>query len=133
MSVKVSFRPRYTEAYKSYEGAAKRIVGYGLNEIRGVAVKGILAGNKTGITYTRGGVSHTASAAGEYPANDTGFLASNIHVRVSSTGLSGVVESRANYSAHLEFGTSKMAARPFMQPSAEEVKPKMRRKIRELF
>lgn len=133
MSAKVSVRPRYKGVLKNYEESAKKVVAYGLQEIRGIAVKGILAGNKTGRTYTRGGVTHTASAAGEYPASDTGFLASNIHVVRSTTGLSGAVESRANYSEFLEFGTSKMAARPFLQPSAEEVRPKIRRKIRELF
>lgn len=133
MTVKVSVRPRYKKVLEGYEKAAKGVVGYGLQEIRSVAVKGILAGNKSGVTYTRGGVTHTASAAGEYPANDTGFLASNIKVAAKPDGLSGAVESRANYSAYLEFGTSKMAARPFMQPSAEEVRPKIRRRIRELF
>lgn len=133
MSAKVSVRPRYKKVLKGYEENAKKIVGYGLQEIRGIAVKGILAGNKSGRTYTRGGVTHTASAAGEYPASDTGFLASNIHISRSPSGLSGAVESRANYSEALEFGTSKMAARPFLQPSAEEVRPKIRRKIRELF
>jgi HK97 gp10 family phage protein len=133
MSVKVSVRPRYKGVLKKYEQDAKKVVAYGLNEIRGIAVKGILAGNKTGQTYTRGGITHTASAAGEYPASDTGFLASNIHISRSPSGLSGAVESRAKYSEFLEFGTSKMAARPFLQPSAEEVRPKIRRKIRELF
>lgn len=133
MSAKVSVNPRYKQVLKGYEESAKKIVGYGLQEIRGIAVKGILAGNKSGRTYTRGGVTHTASAAGEYPASDTGFLASNIHVTVKPDRLSGAVESRANYSEFLEFGTSKMAARPFLQPSAEQVRPKIRRKIRELF
>ena len=41
--------------------------------------------------------------------------------------------SQAKYSSALEFGTSKMGARPFMQPSAEEVRPKIRRRARSLF
>ena len=133
MTVKVTHRPRYKGVLKNYEKSARMAVAYALQETRAIAVQGILAVNKSGTTYTRGGVSHTASAAGEYPANDTGYLASNINVQPSTTGLSGSVESGANYSAHLEFGTSKMAARPFMQPSAEQVRPKLRRKLRELF
>ena len=132
-SAKVTLRPRYDKVRADYQKNAQRIVAYGLQEIRSTAVKGILTGNKTGETYTRGGITHTASAAGEFPANDTGYLASNIHVVRSPTGMSGSVESRANYSAALEFGTSKMAARPFLQPSVEEVRPKVRRKIMELF
>jgi HK97 gp10 family phage protein len=133
MSVKVTHRPRYKGVLKNYEKSARKVVAYALQETRAIAVQGILSGNKSGATYTRGGASHTASAAGEYPANDTGYLASNINVQPSTTGLSGSVESRANYSAHLEFGTSKMAARPFMQPSAEQVRPKLRRRIKEFF
>ena len=48
MSAKVSVRPRYKKVLKGYEENAKKIVGYGLQEIRGIAVKGILAGNKSG-------------------------------------------------------------------------------------
>ena len=57
---------KYKEAIKGYEDKARRVVAYGLNEVRDIAVKGIAGGNKSGITYTRRGVSHTASAAGEY-------------------------------------------------------------------
>ena len=37
------------------------------------------------------------------------------------------VESKADYSIHLEFGTQNMKARPFMFPALEENKPKIRR------
>ena len=133
MTVRVTHKPRYKGALKKYADSGRKVVSYALQETRSIAVQGILAGNKTGTTYTRGNIRHTASAAGEYPANDTGYLASNIHAVPSKTGLSGAVESRAEYSIHLEFGTSKMAARPFMQPSADAVRPKLRRRIRELF
>ena len=46
--------------------------------------------------------------------------------------LGASVESNADYSAALEFGTSKMSARPFMQPALEENRPKIRRKLSEL-
>lgn len=133
MSVKVTLRPRYKNTLNDYEDKARRIIAYGLAEVHSTAIQGILSGNKTGAKYSRGGKTHTASAAGEYPANDTGYLASNIHINPSTTGLSGNVESKASYSAALEFGTSKMAARPFMQPSAESVRPKVSRRIKELF
>lgn len=125
--------PKYTQAVKGYENSARRIVAYALNETRNNAVKGILAGNKSGRVYTRRGVTHQASAVGEYPASDTGFLASNIHVVKDSNGLGGAVESRAEYSQFLEFGTTKMGARPFMQPSVEQVRPTLRRRLKELF
>lgn len=67
------------------------------------------------------GAGHVPSKPGEPPNEDTGTLRRNItvtqigplHVRVASN---------APYSAHLEFGTSKMAARPFMGPAARAKK-----------
>lgn len=75
-------------------------------------------------SITEGAVSgkgHVPSKPGEPPNEDTGTLRRNItvtqigplHVRVASN---------APYSAHLEFGTSKMAARPFMGPAARAKK-----------
>lgn len=79
------------------------------------------------VSITAGAVSgknHVPSAPGEPPNEDTGTLRRNIavtqvgplHVRVSSN---------APYSSHLEFGTSKMAARPFMGPAARKVRPQV--------
>lgn len=48
--------------------------------IRSEAVKSISRGSRTGITYSRGGISHTASARGEFPKTDTGELVTNITV-----------------------------------------------------
>jgi HK97 gp10 family phage protein len=70
------------------------------------------------------GKFHVPSAPGEPPNENTGTLRRNItvtqvgplHVRVASNAL---------YSSHLEFGTSKMAARPFMGPAARKVKPQV--------
>ena len=67
------------------------------------------------------GANHVPSAPGQPPNEDTGTLRRNItvtqigplHVRVASN---------APYSAFLEFGTSKMAARPFMGPAARAKK-----------
>ena len=45
---------------------------------QGYAQQSILRGAKTGRIYKRGKITHRASAPGEPPANDTGFLAQNI-------------------------------------------------------
>jgi hypothetical protein len=73
-----------------------------------------------GQTYTRGSVSHTASAPGEFPAIDTGTLMNDIHVEPRGA-LSRAIVTSVDYAPHLEFGTSKMAARPFMGPMAREL------------
>lgn len=61
---------------------------------------------------------HIPSKPGEPPNNDTGVLAGNIETNQIST-LVVEVSSNATYSRPLEFGTSKMAARPFMHPARD--------------
>ena len=76
--------------------------------------------------------SHRASAPNEPPASDTGFLVSQItmNVRQKTDGsVVGQIISAAPYSAHLEYGTTNMTERPFMQPALE----KNRRKIHSMF
>lgn len=52
---------------------------------------------------------------------DTGFLRRNIRADVAAvlTDLRATVVSGASYSSFVEFGTSRMAARPFLFPAAE--------------
>ena len=65
---------------------------------------------------------HQASAEGEAPATDTGFLVSNITHQFAKKGktMASKVLSKANYSKFLEFGTRNMGARPFLQPALEK-------------
>ena len=49
---------------------------------------------------------------------DTGYLRSKIRARAGKK--SAVVESLAPYSVHVEYGTWKMAAQPFMRPAIDE-------------
>ena len=111
----------------------KRNVSRGVMLVRNTAVEEIQRGSKTGETYQVYSPrrTHTSSAPGEYPATDTGFLVSQISTDVQTRGnqVIGQIISSAPYSKHLEFGTTKMAARPFMQPSLE----KNKRKIRDIF
>lgn len=72
------------------------------------------------LSITRGSVSgrgHVASKPGEPPNRDTGHLDSSIVV--TRTGpVSASISANAPHAKPLEFGTSKMAARPFMRPAA---------------
>ncbi len=73
------------------------------------------------VSITRGSVSgkhHKPSNPGEPPMNDTGFLARQIEVKQTAP-LKVEVSSNAPYAADLEFGTSKMAARPYMAPARD--------------
>lgn len=62
---------------------------------------------------------HRASAAGESPVNDEGNLAGSI--RAVPNGLQGEILINAEYAAALEYGTTKMAARPFVRPAIDYV------------
>jgi len=132
VNVRSTRKGKYVEVLRQYEKEGRAAVAYGVNTIRNFAIEGITSGNKSGATYTRRGVQHRASAAGEYPASDTGNLVSNIYIELDADGLGGQVESRAQYSSYLEFGTSKMAERPFMFPSAERARPLIRQRFRRM-
>ena len=117
-----------------YEPQVRQLIGRAGNLVRNTAVSSINQGAKSGVLYEKYNPrrTHKASAAGEPPATDTGFLVNNIFLNVDTDGLGASVESRADYSSFLEFGTSKMAARPFMQPALEENKPKIKRLARQM-
>lgn len=76
---------------------------------------------KAGRTYVRGGVTHTASAPGSPPAIDTGKLMNAIYVKPMGRLRKAISTGDTEYAAALEYGTTKMAARPFMRPMAREL------------
>ena len=104
---------KVTEAYKK---KAIRLIGSAGNMVRNTAVNSIQQGSKDGKIYQKyiPRRTHQASADGQPPATDTGYLVQNINLKIDIDKLGASVESNANYSAFLEFGTRKMAARPFM-------------------
>jgi len=72
--------------------------------------------------------THTVSKPLDPPANDTGFLVSQITMNVKpqpNGSVVGQIISSAPYSAALEFGTTQMTERPFMQPALEQNKRKI--------
>jgi HK97 gp10 family phage protein len=80
-------------------------------------------------SITAGSVSgkgHVPSLPGEPPNRDTGVLDSNIETTVVAQNPPTVhVTSHAPYSSALEFGTSKMAERPFMRPAVAKFRGKI--------
>lgn len=81
-------------------------------------VKVGMAEQKSGVVYG----SHQASAPGEMPAIDTGNLANSVQVEFETETVA-IVFTNADYAANLEYGTMRMAPRPFFVPAAEEVRP----------
>ena len=118
-------KKRLIKREKITEKQILKLIQRGVDIVESEVIVGLHGGPKTGEVYSRRTVVHKASAAGEYPATDTGFLASNISSSLDRKRKIGRVTSSAAYSKHLEYGTKNMAARPFMHPSLE----KNRRKI----
>lgn len=97
--------------------AAARGVFRGGQLVRTHAVRSILGGAKSGRIYVRRGIAHQASAPGEPPASDTGRLANSIDVKLDAVRVVATVSASTRYAAFLEYGTQKMAPRPFMRPA----------------
>lgn len=111
---------------KDLEQPFREIILGSAQLIRGEAIKSIQTGPKSGRIYEKYNPrrTHKSSAPGQAPASDTGNLVSQIRVRQKNPD-EVVVESNALYSAFLEFGTSKMLARPFLFPATERSRPKI--------
>lgn len=110
---------------KQYGQKMKNVVFTAANYVRSEAILSIGQGAKSGRIYKRGNIFHQASAAGQAPATDTGFLVNNIALVFDADRTGASVESRAPYSGELEFGTKNMGARPFLHPAVEKSRPKI--------
>jgi len=92
------------------------------------AVQGIQRGPATGAVRSDGS---RASAPGEYPMSDTGRLANNVVANLPTSGnLSAEVGTNIQYGRYLEFGTSRMAARPWLLPSFNKAKAGVEGKLK---
>lgn len=131
IKTRVKRAPKYGIVEKRYDKIVKDIIASGVQDTMNTAKTSIQQHKSSGVTYQKYNPnrSHTASTAGNPPNSDTGFLANNIFMTLDADKLGGAVESRADYSSHLEFGTRSMQARPFLQPALEENRPKIRRKF----
>lgn len=67
------------------------------------------------------GKNHVPSLPGEPPNEDTGVLRTNIET-TQPAPLRVEISSNAPYAAALEFGTSRMAERPYMRPATRAKK-----------
>lgn len=117
----------FTVSVKIDEQEIKRTVNTGVKPtVRGVTfaidamMKLLMTEPKSGTAYTRGGRTHIASAPGEAPAVDTGFLINSIQTRIISDTEAEIIIP-AEYAEALEFGTADLAARPFVRPAIDSV------------
>lgn len=80
--------------------------------------KDLMSGPRHGRIYG----THQASAPGEPPAVDTGNLKNSIGVELVAKA-KAIVFAAAEYASSLEFGTRRIAPRPFMRPAVEKILP----------
>lgn len=110
----------------------KKQVFLSSQSVRTTAIKNIQTGVRSGVTYSRGGKIAQRSSPGEFPKSDRGTLVKSLFVR-SISGLNGLgykVGTRLKYGQSLEFGTSKMAPRPWLFPSFKENVKDIKKDIR---
>lgn len=89
---------------------------------------------KTGMAAPHSGRmygKHQASAPGEMPAIDTSALVNSIQVEPEGD-LTQVVYTNQEYAVHLEYGTVRMVARPFMTPASEAAAGSFERRLSDL-
>ena len=88
--------------------------------LKGYAKAAIANPPKSGKIYKHGKVAHQASAPGEAPATDIGQLYDSFSTK--RDGAEARVDVHSEYAEALEFGSSKMAARPYLRPAMDEHK-----------
>lgn len=88
-------------------------------DIQSVAIKSI---QKLSPGKRVGG--HVTSKPGAPPNTDTGRLVQSIGFNINKATLTAVVGTGIKYGTFLEFGTSKMKARPWLGPAKNKVRKK---------
>lgn len=75
---------------------------------------------KSGRVYVRRGVKHQASAPGEAPATDQGTLVNARRIDLLPEQLAARLAFTAAHAPYLQYGTRKMAPRPFADRALHE-------------
>lgn len=80
-------------------------------------------------TELNNAASSMADIARQLAPVDTGYMHDHISQKkeATSTSLEATVESEADYSLYVEFGTVKMDAQPFFTPAFESAKRQLQR------
>lgn len=113
---------RFARAGAGASGAVMVALEESAQIVSAEAVRLVLDGPKSGIVYEKYNPrrSHQASAPGEAPANDLGHLAGSILIdRAELPRARITIAALAKYAPFLEFGTSRLAPRPFLRPALQ--------------
>ncbi|WP_017993830.1 hypothetical protein [Rhizobium leguminosarum] len=99
-------------------------------EMDAYAKQHISSGGRSGRTYRRGSIPHQASAPGEFPKTDSGELVASLFFRVGANKLSAFFGTKLAKGKWLEFGTSRMRARPWLRPTFMALRDKITTRVR---
>ena len=121
---------RLARALRQYDQQAVDRIGDAIIdsalEVQGQAQRLIQRGERSGTARPDGSRS---SAPGEPPKTDTGRLVASIDIETDTDRLGAAVGTNLRYGKHLEMGTTKMAARPWLFPTFERLKPRILSRI----
>lgn len=127
VSIRLSGADKFRAALSAMSDDVKAEVGKEVMatalEMRTDIVRSVQRGPASGRVYQKYNPrrSHRASAPGQAPMSDTGRLANSITFDKQGP-LTATVGSHLAYAVHLEYGTIKMAARPFFRPAVERIR-----------
>lgn len=87
-------------------------------ELGGITGRALAGLAFDGEAYIKQSMGTSPSAPGDPPGVDTGKLRNSIRAAKEST-FTWAISTDTEYAAHLEFGTSRMAPRPFFGPGLD--------------
>jgi hypothetical protein len=129
MGLEIVFEDKISAAKKAVSSIATERMLMVANEVRNITVE-TLSGARSGKTYLVPGTkkTYTASAPGEPPAVQVGDLRESIKYGTEDEGkgIVAYVGTKLLKGPMLEYGTSNMAARPWLRVSFEKAKAKVK-------
>lgn len=133
-SVEMDGMPEFSRHTKAIQDAIEANLRAALvssgNDMQRTMVDSILREPKSGRVYG----NHRASAPGEAPASDTGFLVSRIltypDLQRMLVDIGIKAQNAVKYAGYLEFGTQNLEPRPFVKPAFIKNKDKAKDKMR---
>jgi len=121
MGVEIELKSYLKEVEAKIDSTIKERMNDAVNEVRNQTLE-TLSGARSGRQYKIPGTQriYTASAPGEPPATATSRLKQSVATDVSGDGLEGIVGTDIDYGKKLEYGDSKIEARPWLKVSFEK-------------
>ena len=114
--------PKISRDMVDFLDAAIRREGFSIER----DMKSSMKGQGTGVIYVRQGRTHQASAPGQPPARDYGYLANSIHTLAEAQPHTVYVLIDDEVAVYLEHGTVHMAPRPFVAPAVEKSRKRLK-------